>query len=58
MLLLAHDAAVLRLHQVLLRQSAGRVLGRAVVDLRVAAHRHRASILTSIVATSVIRHFI
>jgi len=40
-LLLGHDAALLGLHQVLLGQTTGSVLGRAVPDLRLGANsRH------------------
>ena len=38
--LLAADDAALVLHQILGDQATARVLGRAVVNLRLAAHRH------------------
>ena len=44
-LLLADDTALLRLHQVALLQATGRVLGRAVENLRRAADRHHAVLL-------------
>jgi len=39
MLLLGNNAPLLRLHQVLARQPTARVLRRAVIDLRLCAHR-------------------
>ncbi len=38
MLLLADDATLLGLHQILLGESTGSVLGSSVVDLRLGAH--------------------
>ena len=60
-LLLADDAARLRLHQVTLLQATGRVLRRAVENLRLAADRSNLAAVLSGVAsilTSNIRHFI
>ena len=55
--LLAADNATLVLHQILRRQATGRVLGCAVVDLRLAARRHlgRLRRLASVLATE---HFL
>jgi len=55
--LLAADNAPLVLHEILGRQAAGRVLGRAVVDLRLAARRHlcRLRRLASVLTTE---HFL
>ena len=64
MLLLADDAARLRLHQVLLRQTTGRVLGRTVPNLRHAARcdLERATLLTLLtlltILASNVRHSI
>ena len=59
MLLLADDTALLRLHQVLLRQATGRVLGRAVVNLRRAANSHHLStLLLAVLASKIARHSI
>ena len=44
-LLLADDTSLLRLHQVALLQATGRVLGRAVENLRSAADRHHTVLL-------------
>ena len=57
-LLLAHDAPLLRLHQVLLLQTAGRVLGSSVENLRRAAHRDHAAVLLAIPASNIPRHLI
>lgn len=56
-MLLAADDAPLVLHQILCRKTAARVLGRAVVNLRLAAHRHlrRLRRLASVLATE---HFL
>lgn len=54
-LLLANNAALLRLHQVLLRQPTGRVLGRAVENLGRAARRDHATLLLTVLASSHIR---
>ena len=56
-MLLARNDATTVLHQILLLQAAGRVLGRAVVDLRLAARRHlgRLRRLASVLATE---HFL
>lgn len=61
MLLLAHNATRLRLHQVLLRQTTGRVLGRAVENLGRAARGHHGAALLiiaidAILASGIIRH--
>lgn len=60
-LLLAHNATRLRLHQVLLRQTTGRVLGRAVENLGRAARGHHGAALLiiaihAILASGIIRH--
>ena len=56
-MLLAADDAPLVLHQILRGQATARVLGRAVVDLRLAAHRNlrRLARLTSVLAAE---HFL
>ena len=56
-MLLAADNAPLVLHQILRRKTAARVLGRAVVNLRLAAHCHlrRLRRLASVLATE---HFL
>jgi hypothetical protein len=52
-LLLADNAALLRLHQVLLRKPTGRVLSRAVENLRSAARRqHISTLLLTVLACS------
>jgi hypothetical protein len=55
--LLAADNTPLVLHQILCNQAAARVLGRAVVNLRLAAHRHlrRLASLASVLAAE---HFL
>lgn len=67
MLLLGNNAPLLRLHKVLAGQPTARVLRRAVIDLRLCAHRRhllRATIhlLTTIhvllLASSVVGHYI
>ncbi len=66
-LLLAHNAALARLHQILLREPTGGVLGRAVEDLGLGAHGDLCatllSILTRVGVATVVRkrvrvHFI
>ncbi len=52
MLLLADNAALLRLHQVLLRKPTGRVLGCAVENLRSAARCDHTTILLTVLACS------
>lgn len=56
-MLLAADNTSLVLHQILCNQAAARVLGRAVVHLRLAAHRNlrRLASLASVLATE---HFL
>ena len=59
MLLLADNAALLRLHQVLLRQPTGRVLGRAVENLRSAARReHISALLITVLACSCVHLYL
>ena len=53
MLLLADDAARLGLHQVLLLEPTGRVLGCAVENLRRAANSHHTSMLYVVLAGNV-----
>ena len=58
-LLLAHNAALARLHEILLLQPTGGVLGRAVEDLGLGAHRDLRttllSILTRVAVATVVR---
>ena len=49
-LLLADDAASLRLHQVCLLQTTGRVLSRTVENLGSATHRHHGATLLALLA--------
>lgn len=63
-LLLGHDAALLGLHQILLGQATGSVLGRTVVDLGLGAHCDHATLLLLalllllLILASVVRHFL
>lgn len=52
-LLLAHNAALARLHEILLLQPTGGVLGRAVEDLGLGAHRDLRTTLLSILTRRV-----
>ena len=52
-LLLAHDTALAGLHEVLLREATGGVLGRAVEDLGLRAHRDLRTTLLSILTRRV-----
>ena len=59
MLLLADNTALLCLHEVLLGQTAGRVLSRAVENLGRAAHGDNLStLLLAILASNIARHLI
>jgi len=52
-LLLGHDAALASLHQVLLGQATGSVLGRSVVDLGLGANRYNLATALDILASHV-----
>jgi hypothetical protein len=54
-LLLGHDAALLGLHQILLGQATGSVLGRAVPDLGLGAHGDHLAAHLVILASHVVR---
>jgi len=50
-LLLGHDAALLGLHQILLGQATGSVLGRSVPDLGLGASSHHSAAILLILAS-------
>ncbi len=53
MLLLGDDAALAGLHQILLGEATGSVLGRSVPDLRLGASRHHLAAASHGILTSV-----